>query len=83
VINANKHARAREIVLEARRRKRELVFSVTDDGVGLGARPKNGTGGGLGIHIMQYRAHSIGARFALESPRRGGTRVAVYLPLGK
>jgi signal transduction histidine kinase len=82
VVNANKHARAKEIVLEASRRKRELVFTVTDNGVGL-----NGSGKkehhGLGFHIMKYRAQSIGARLEVESPRRGGTRLAVYLPLAK
>ena len=82
VVNANKHARATEIVLEACRRKRELVFSVTDDGIGLNGNAKKGPGG-LGFHIMQYRAQSIGARLELESPRRGGTRLAVYLPLEK
>lgn len=83
VVNANQHARASEIVLEASRRKRELIFSVTDNGVGLNSRPKDKVGGGLGFHIMQYRAQSIGARLEVESPRRGGTRLAVYLPLEK
>jgi PAS domain S-box-containing protein len=78
VINANKHAQARQIVLEARRRKRELVFSVTDNGVGLNGRTKHR---GLGFHIMQYRAQAIGARLELESPQRGGTRLSVHLPL--
>jgi PAS domain S-box-containing protein len=82
VINANKHARATEIVLEARRRKRELIFSVTDNGVGLNRTARNGHGG-LGFHIMQYRAQSIGARLELECPRRGGTRLAIHLPLAR
>jgi PAS domain S-box-containing protein len=82
VINANKHSRATEIVVEACRRKRELLFSVTDNGVGLNGSGKN-IGTGLGLHIMQYRAELIGARLELESPRRGGTRLAVYLPLPK
>jgi PAS domain S-box-containing protein len=84
VINANKHARASEIILEACRRRRELVFSVTDDGVGFNhTRPRDGAAAGLGTHIMHYRAQSIGARLEMESPRRGGTRLAVYLPLPK
>jgi PAS domain S-box-containing protein len=81
VINANKHAGATEIVIEACRRKRELIFSVTDNGAGFNLRTKGRAIDGLGVHIMQYRAQSIGARLELESPRRGGTRVAVYLPL--
>ena len=81
VVNANKHARATEIVLEACRRKREYVFSVTDNGVGLNGNKNSRPG--LGFHIMHYRAQSIGARLELESPRRGGTRVALYLPVEK
>lgn len=82
VINANKHARATEVLLEASRRKREIVFSVTDNGIGMKRRQRE-KGGGLGFHIMHYRAKSIGARLEVESPRRGGTRLAVYLPLSK
>jgi PAS domain S-box-containing protein len=82
VINANKHARAKEVVIDVCRRKREFVFSVTDNGIGLNGNDKIAQPG-LGFHIMQYRAQSIGARLELESPRRGGTRVAVYLPLPK
>ena len=79
IINANKHARATQVVLEVRRAKNELVFSVTDNGVGLSRKPKAGQG--LGFHIMQYRAQSIGARLEFESPKKGGSRVACRLPL--
>src|ERR1051326_8639817 len=78
VINANKHSRATEIVLEAFRRKRELVVRVTDNGIGLNGQ--SAKGGGLGFHIMQYRAQSIGARLELKSRRRGGTRLTVHPP---
>jgi PAS domain S-box-containing protein len=81
VLNANKHARASEIVLEACRTKRELIFSVTDDGVGVDGKVKKSDG--LGFHIMKFRAQSIGARLEVESSRRGGTRLAVHLPLSK
>jgi signal transduction histidine kinase len=79
VINANKHAHATQIVLKLRRVKNELVFSVTDNGVGLSRKTK--AGHGLGFHIMQYRAQSIGARLEFESRKNGGSRVACYLPL--
>jgi PAS domain S-box-containing protein len=79
IINANKHARATQVVLEVRRAKNEFVFSVTDNGVGISRKPKAGQG--LGFHIMQYRAQSIGARLEFESPKKGGSRVACYLPL--
>src|SRR6266481_6288256 len=35
VINAHKHAQAKEIVVEIRQSNSEFIFSVTDDGVGL------------------------------------------------
>jgi PAS domain S-box-containing protein len=79
LINANKHARATQIVLEVRRLKNHLVFSVTDNGVGF--NNKTHTGHGLGFPIMKYRAESIGARLELESPKKRGARVACYLPL--
>jgi len=79
LINANKHARATQIVLEVRRWKNHLVFSVSDNGVGFSRKPKAGRG--LGFHIMQYRAQSIGARLEFESLKKGGARVACYLPL--
>jgi PAS domain S-box-containing protein len=79
LINANKHANATDIVLEVSRRREKLVCSVTDDGIGVNAKPKLQQG--LGFHIMRYRAKSIGARLEFETPKGGGTRVACYLPL--
>ena len=77
ILNANKHARATQIVLQVKRTKSDLVFSVTDNGVGF-SKTK---GHGLGFHIMKYRAESIGARLELESLKKGGTRVTCYLPI--
>ena len=77
IINANKHARATQVVLEVKKVKRDLVFSVSDNGVGL----KKTKGHGLGFHIMRYRAESIGARLELESLKKGGARVRCYLPI--
>jgi signal transduction histidine kinase len=79
IINANKHARATLIKLEVRRVKNELVFSVSDNGIGLNKKTK--AGHGLGFHIMEYRAKSIGARLEFESRKKGGARVTCALPL--
>src|SRR6266550_864165 len=78
VINANKHAQAREIVVALARSRKAIVLSVTDDGVGFQHEPKLKEG--LGFQIMKYRAHSIGGRLEIEGPKKGGTRVACYLP---
>jgi signal transduction histidine kinase len=78
VINANKHAQARQIVVELDRSGKEIVLRVIDDGIGFPDKPKLKRG--LGSHIMDYRARLIGARLEIDSPTQGGTRVACYLP---
>ena len=78
VINANKHSQAREIVIRLERVENEMVLRVIDNGVGFPSEPK--TKGGLGTHIMGYRARLIGARLEIDSPKEGGTRVSCYLP---
>jgi PAS domain S-box-containing protein len=81
VINANKHAQARQIVVKLERSgQRQMVLSVTDDGVGV-QNARNGKRG-LGFHIMNYRARLMGGQLKIESPEKGGTRVACYLPDG-
>jgi signal transduction histidine kinase len=79
VINANKHSQARQIVVKLERlRQRRIVLSVTDDGIGV-SKARNGARG-LGFHIMNYRAGLMGGQLKVESPKKGGTRVACYLP---
>ncbi len=81
VINAHKHAQAKEIVVGISRSNGEIVFSVTDDGIGVPAGKKNRHG--LGFYIMNYRARTIGARLEVKRRQRRGTRVALYLPQSK
>jgi PAS domain S-box-containing protein len=78
ITNANKHARATQITVEVWRHKRHLAFIVEDNGVGLNGKVSRNEG--LGFHIMKYRAKMIGARFEVDAPRKGGTRVTVHLP---
>jgi PAS domain S-box-containing protein len=77
VINANKHAEAREIVIKLEQTRQGMVMRVTDDGVGFPVEPK--LKHGLGYHIMKYRAQMIGGRLEIDSPKRGGTCVSCYL----
>jgi PAS domain S-box-containing protein len=78
VINANKHAQAREIVVRLERSPRGIGLHVTDDGVGF--RNDSKLKGGLGIHIMNYRAQLIGGRLEMDSEKRRGTRVTCFVP---
>ena len=79
VINANKHAQARQIVVRLERIRKEMVLRVIDDGIGFpkDLKPQQG----LGYHIMKYRAQLMGGRLEIDSPQTGGTRVCCYLPL--
>jgi len=78
VINANKHAQAREIVVALARSRKGTVLTVTDNGVGLPNTLNRVRG--LGFHIMNYRARAIGGHLEIERPKKSGTRVACYLP---
>ncbi|MGE5208475.1 MAG: sensor histidine kinase [Alphaproteobacteria bacterium] len=78
VINANKHAQARKIVVKLERLGTEMVLRVIDDGAGF----SQGTNvnKGLGCHIMNYRARLIGGRLEIKAQKRRGTRVSCYFP---
>ena len=78
VINANKHAQAREILVKLERDRQEMILRVIDDGIGLPKELKPQQG--LGFHIMNYRAQLMGGRMEIDSPQTGGTRVSCYLP---
>jgi two-component system CheB/CheR fusion protein len=77
VNNAVKHAKAREIVIRLKGEAEAMTLGVTDDGVGIG---KDAPGGdGMGLHIMRYRAASIGAVLSVESGDHAGTVVTCTL----
>ena len=78
VINANKHAQAREIVVRLERAQGGMVLRVIDNGVGFsnGAESRRG----LGFHIMNYRAQLTDGRLEIDSPKGGGLRVSCYVP---
>ncbi len=78
IINANKHAQAREITVRVKISKRQLELSVSDDGVGIPDTANSSPG--LGWHIMMYRARAIGARLEFLRLKPHGTKIACYLP---
>jgi two-component system sensor kinase FixL len=77
VINANKHARAREIIVRMRRSGKGIELSVIDDGVGVPDNPPAGSG--MGFQIMEYRARSIGAQLEIKQLKPHGTRLSCYV----
>ena len=79
VHNAAKHARSpsgvRVSLIVGPRR---ISLRVTDRGVGL--PPLGRRGRGLGLAIMQHRAHSIGATLAARRRPEGGTEIICECP---
>jgi PAS domain S-box-containing protein len=82
VTNAVRHSGGEHIVLGLSRGAGAATIEVEDDGCGLPPGPRTGgAGGGMGLHIMRYRAEMIGGHLALEPRPDGGTRVRVTFPV--
>ncbi len=78
--NAVRHSRASSIVIRLHAHAGMLELSVTDNGKGLSAaKQKKATG--MGLHIMDYRAESIGGKFHIGPGRQGGTKISCCIPL--
>ena len=74
--NVAKHAQAAEASVTVEADGYWLHASIVDDGVG-GAEPSEGSG----LAGLVDRVVALGGRFALESPRGGGTQIAVSFTL--
>jgi signal transduction histidine kinase len=81
VNNAVKHARARRIGIRLGRDADVLTLEIADDGAGLPKAPAKR--GGVGLGVMEHRAHAIGATLTVESKRGDGVRVCCRWPLAK
>lgn len=77
VTNAVKHGRPEHIVAVLSTDRNRIVLQVRDDGVGI--RPEGREVSGLGLRIMRYRAHVIGATLDVKPGDGGGTLVTCTL----
>jgi PAS domain S-box-containing protein len=78
ITNAAKHAKPTRIEVSCERAQQELVLTVSDDGVGVCDHAAEG--GGMGMHIMRYRARSIGGELSVAARAGGGTVVRCTSP---
>lgn len=78
--NIAKHAQATQVEVLLRSDGQLLWLEVEDDGVGLtqSDREKRGS---YGIRGMVERALELGGRLVFDTPRKGGTRALLELPL--
>lgn len=80
--NAQRHARARIVIVEIHHSRRALEVTVRDDGDGIdhAILANGGRGGHFGLQGMRERAETLGATFKIESSREMGTVVRVRVP---
>jgi PAS domain S-box-containing protein len=79
VTNAIKHGRARSIVIHLRSQMDRLELSIEDNGAGMDNSKTNNSG--MGLHIMDYRARSVGGTLFCRPRAPAGTVVCCCLPL--
>lgn len=78
VNNAVRHASASQICIGLEMNGEVVVLSVRDDGIGM---PRGSKRLGMGLHIMEYRVHTIGAKMQINSLKGAGTTITVQVPL--
>jgi len=77
VNNAIKHGGGRDILVKLSAEGGNIALSIRDNGVGL---PENVRASkGMGLHIMNYRAKTIGATLQVQRCPDGGTVVTCSL----
>jgi len=76
VQNATKHAQARQIAVDVAERTNELVFSVSDDGIGFDTRQTPGEG----LRSISDRMHAAGGELEIRSTPGYGTTVSGRIP---
>lgn len=76
--NAIRHGKAANPALRMTMEEGHPALTIEDDGVGLPAEPP--THRGLGLAIMNYRAHMVGGTFAIGPSVHGGVIVTCTLP---
>src|SRR5438874_2488599 len=77
--NVRKHARARSVKVELRRRSHMVALSVKDDGHGFALREVHGDGQGL--IGMRERARLLDGQLQIRSRQGEGTTVTARVPL--
>jgi signal transduction histidine kinase len=81
LVNAQRHANARQVNVTLANSRDNLLLVVTDDGVGLPSEPRGPASGHFGIGGMLERAKTINGSLRIEPGPTGGVRVTLAVPL--
>jgi signal transduction histidine kinase len=71
--NALRHSGASRVQIVLESTAVNVRLAIDDDGRGL--EPDSSPDGGMGLHIMRYRAHVLGTELVVAARPGGGTRV--------
>jgi signal transduction histidine kinase len=77
ITNAIKHGKAKKIQLQMAERDGGFHLNIQDDGIGFAAPQSEHNG--MGMHIMNYRARTLGAALNVQPGEHGGTLVTCSL----
>jgi signal transduction histidine kinase len=78
ITNAVRHGEASKVRLQLAERNGYIQLGIQDNGIGFSSTPQQN--GGMGLHIMQYRARTISAGLHVQPVEPGGTLVTCSLP---
>jgi PAS domain S-box-containing protein len=79
--NAIKHAKPARIEIELAIEESCLRLCIDDDGRGFRAGAPSQSG--MGLRIMHYRAHAVGAILKIDSAPDRGTKIKCLLPMSR
>jgi len=79
VNNATKHSQASSIAIRLTAQSDRLELKIEDDGIGIVDGSLQNLKG-MGLHIMDFRARSIGGRLSMEPGAKGGTIISCLVP---
>ncbi len=80
VSNAVRHGHAHRVEVDLRRRQRDLMLQIRDDGRGIASGSPSSDG--IGLANMKARAREAGGRLSIRSDARSGTVVTCSVPKG-
>jgi len=81
ITNAVKHGKARDIGISLAEEDGGGVLRIQNDGRPFSSGPR--TGGGMGLHLMKYRAEMVSGRFEVRVGDSGGTVVTCTFPISE
>jgi len=78
--NVRKHARTGKATIAFRKKDRQIVVTIADDGIGFDPGKLAADQSSFGLQVMRERAEQIGGKIRIDSAPGRGTAVKVIIP---